>query len=151
MNKTFLLLSFFTFQLIAYTQVSGDESFTHEKAAFTKLENENYTEAIIEFSKSIKLANPEKSYHILELYHCRAHCKNMLAKYQNAINDYDTIISLSEQWNFIQDDIYSSAFYYKGLCELFLDRNEQACKNLRIASELGYSKANEMINVYCDN
>jgi len=149
MNKIFLFIVFVAFRLITYAQIFDDESFAHEKAAFIKFENENYTEAIVEFSKSIKLANPERNYHVLELYHCRAHCKNMLAKYETAIIDYDTIISLSEQWNFIKDDIYSSAFYYKGCCELLLERKVKACKSWIIASEFGYTEANEMIKVYC--
>ena len=150
MRHIILLILCSSFWLITSAQIL-DESYKHKSIGLEKLESKDYSAAIVEFSKSIELCKPEYKYDMLETYHLRAHCKSMLEDYRGAITDYEKIIALCKEWDFKTDEVWSTAYYFKGLCEYQLSKTEDACRDWSQAGEMGYSKAYELIKQYCNN
>jgi tetratricopeptide (TPR) repeat protein len=61
--------------------------------------------------------------------------------FNDQISDFTKAIEL--------DPIFAEAYYYRGLAKLKLDSKDSGCLDLSKAGELGYSKAYEAIEKYC--
>ncbi len=128
---------------------SNDWQYYHDKGT-ENVSKSNCQEAIVNYSKSIELNNSGKYvFALAKTYHLRAHCKNELNDFRGAINDYNKIISLLESSEFKNQEIFSSAFYYRGICKFLISQSDEACKDWSRAGELGYSKAYKMISKNC--
>lgn len=64
-------------------------------------------------------------------------------------NDYSKIISLSENSALKHQEIYSSTFYFRGICRFLISQTDVACQDWSRSGELGYSKSYKMISVNC--
>ncbi|PIZ05359.1 MAG: hypothetical protein COY57_07720, partial [Flavobacteriales bacterium CG_4_10_14_0_8_um_filter_32_5] len=64
------------------------------------------------------------------------------SKYIEAIEDFSSAI--------YADATFAEAFLNRGLILLILNNNEQACKDLSSAGELGIPSVYQLINRYCN-
>lgn len=152
MSKTYakkiaVLALFLFISVNSFSQVDNWEYYNTK--GIEKLTAEDYAGAIPDFSKSIELNKKTNIYMLAETYHLRAYCKNSLTDYRGAINDYNNIISLLENTPLKTSDLYSTAFYYRGICKYLLNKSEEACNDWSISGELGYSKSYQMIKQNC--
>lgn len=92
---------------------------------------DKYKKLLSEFDEYI-LKFPDK----FEGYYDRANLNFDYGLYEIAIDDYNKVISIKE---------YPVAFYNRGLCYFKLGQEENACKDIRKAIELGYEKAKEAL------
>jgi tetratricopeptide (TPR) repeat protein len=65
-----------------------------------------------------------------------------LKKYNEAVSEYTKAIKINNN--------FPSAYYNRGLVEIFLGLKEDGCLDLKKAAELGEKEANKMIQKYCD-
>ncbi len=64
-----------------------------------------------------------------------------LENYQNAIMDFDKVISLKPESEY--------AFYHRGLCKIQIGWDDQACKDLDAAVKLGCPEAVQAFQEFC--
>lgn len=149
--KILYILIFILISFNANCQENLDVNYTYKSNGLAKIVKKDYAGAIVDFTQYINRSQPLKyKYAYLETIHLRAHCKSMLEDFRGAIIDYELIISKCHQLNFINSEIYSSAYYYMGICKYSLRRADEACKDLSKAGELGYSKSYAMIKEVCN-
>ena len=65
-----------------------------------------------------------------------------LKQYDKAISDFNKAIELEPE--------YQQAYFNRGLAKYFSGNKEAACADWQIAKEKGYSKAANVISVYCE-
>ena len=93
---------------------------------------------INDFDKCIEL-NPNFAY----AYFNRAYLKFQKENYIGAIEDYSEVINISPS--------FAESYLNRALILLILDNNEQACKDLSKAGELGIIQGYSLISKYCNN
>ncbi len=143
------LISIVPFNAIA--QIDNEDIYIHKSNGLSMIDQKDYKGAILEFTKYIKKSEPVKyKYAYLETLHLRAHCKSMLEDFRGSIMDYELIISKCKELDYMKNDVYSSAFYYMGICKYYLRRVDEACLVFSKAGELGYSKSYDLIKEYCN-
>jgi len=99
---------------------------------------QNYSGAISDYSTAIKL-NPNFE----DAYYNRGNVKaKKLNDFKGAIADYDKVIGLNPNDR--------EAFGNRGLSKIKLGQKEAGCSDLNKANELGYSKAPQLIEKYCN-
>jgi len=102
-------------------------------------ENSNYSMDMVinDYDKCLK-ENPNFGY----AYFNRANLKCQKEDYIGAIEDYGNAINVSST--------FSEAYLNRALILLILDNNEQACKDLSKAGELGNINVYDIIGKYCN-
>jgi tetratricopeptide (TPR) repeat protein len=100
--------------------------------------NKNSLDLVIKnYNKCIEL-NPNYAY----AYFNRAYIKFQKEDYIGAIEDYSEVINKSPS--------FAEAYLNRALILLIIENNEQACKDLSKAGELGIVKGYSLISKYCN-
>ena len=102
-----------------------------------KGKQENHREAIIDFSKAIKL-NPN----VEDYYFYRGDSKSELEDHRGAIVDFNKAIKL--------DAGFKRAYLYRGYAKCELGRRDQGCLDFSKAGELGSKTAYTAIRKLCN-
>ena len=92
--------------------------------------------AMVDFKSSINLDR-----NLLRNYVHLGNAYQSLKNYQEAINYYQLYLTLNG------DD--ARVYYNKGIAELNAEKNEEACKSLKKALELGEGKARKVVSSVC--
>ena len=96
-----------------------------------------YELAIKDYAKAIEL-NPTS----VEYYFFRGEAKMFLYEYLSATEDYSSVIELEPN--------NGNAYYNRGICYAQLELKENACNDFNQAGDLGFFKAYEVIQQYCE-
>ena len=112
------------------------ESFA--RRADTKHKLEDYLGAILDYTKAIEL-NSKDSY----LFCVRGQAKLRLKDYRGAIIDYNEAIRLNPK--------YDIAYMNRAKAYFNLQQKDKACIDFSRAGELGYEKAYDYIQKYCND
>lgn len=108
---------------------------SYNNLAFLLSENQRMEEAIFYYSKALKYKPTQY------LFQRRATCYTILKKYAEALQDYSATIRINPQ--------LSEAFFNRGVCYFYLQKNDSACVDWKKASAMGYEKANSLLGSYC--
>ncbi len=98
--------------------------------------NKDYLNAIYDYTTVIYLNDEYK-----EAFLLRAGARKLTKDYTGALSDYTKAIDV--------DDEYLEAYYRRGILELELSKKVDGCQDLKMASDLGYEKADAIIKKYC--
>lgn len=123
--------------------------------ALAKLKLEDYNGVIGDCNKALIWKNPEKSpencepyftsfsleYDVLDIYPIRAYAYARLAKYTNALADYNIAIKNNKE--------NAECYFFRGITKLNLNQYLSACQDFSKAGEYGYEKAYDYIRDYC--
>ena len=72
----------------------------------------------------------------------RGNVKARMGAYNDAVQDYDKALELEER--------LGEAHFNRALLLIYLKRNEEACKDLSRAGELGIRNSYNLIKRYCE-
>jgi len=103
-----------------------------------QLDKKNYTEALAQFDKAVKMDSANG-----EAYSGRGMAKYHLKDLKGAIDDYDNAISLIPNFGEVYD--------LRGIAKADLGDKVGACKDWNTAFEMGFNKAFDLIEKYCDD
>jgi clan AA aspartic protease (TIGR02281 family) len=119
--------------------LSLDSSFflVYKKIAICNSRLQNYKDAILNFSISLKYFDQDK-----ETYFLRGRAKYEIGKNIEAFEDYNRALNF--------DSKYDIALFNRGLVNYKLNKKEQACFDWSLALELGMKKAAELIKENCE-
>ena len=129
----FLLIRMF---IIIAVLLSTPHSEVHKEGLITGHKG-NWEEAITHFDKAIEIRP-----HHEKAYTSRAFAKYKLGDYHGAINDSKIAIG--------KYPFYGESYAVLGMAELNSGQRKDGCNDLNQALELGYIKAKEYINQYCN-
>jgi len=129
----FLLIRMFIVIVVLLATPHGD---IHKKGLITGHKGDWET-AITHFDKVIEMRP-----HHEKAYTTRAFAKSQLGDHQGAIEDSKIAI---EKYPF-----YGESYAVLGMAEINSGQKEDGCKDLNQALDLGYEKAKEYINKYCN-
>lgn len=115
-----------------YSQTAVD--YYNEGVAKEKLSD--HIGAIAEYNKAIEI-NPK----FADAYYGRAASKIELRDHRGAIADYTKTIELNPK--------HARAYCGRGMAKIIIDQKESGCLDLSKSGELGYSKAYEIIQKFC--
>lgn len=134
MKYKFSCVLFIFFLLCAriYSQ-TAEEYFNSGSAKYLR---GDYTGAIMDFSKAIQI-NPN----LAQAYYNRGLAKMKLNDLQGAIEDYTKAIQINPN--------FAGAYVGRGLAKYALGDTNGACMDLKMAAKLGFSLANDLIEIYC--
>lgn len=122
-----------------------DRGYTNEKLG-------NLREAIYDFNKCVQIMRQYYPGFVTQVTVttslAKAHIKFELEDYSGAIADFTTYLNLMKEWH--PNDIYEYELFYRGLAKLNLGDKNGACLDFSKAGEGGYSRAYNLIQVYCN-
>ena len=150
--------------------VDGQNLLAFFNAGLEKFKQQNYKEAIVQFSKVIEsdpanfhsyfnrglskyrlkeyigaIKDFNKSIKIdpksFEAYKNRADAKTYIQDLTGSIKDYDKSIELNPK--------FKDAYKNRGMVKLMLKQDDAACLDLQKASELGDTEVSDLIKQYC--
>jgi tetratricopeptide (TPR) repeat protein len=101
-----------------------------------KANQQHYKEAIVDFTTAIEI-NPEYA----DAYYYRGLAKANQQHYNEAIADYTTAIEINPE--------FALAYCNRGVAKIALGQKDSGCLDLSKTLELGFAKANEIIEEYC--
>jgi tetratricopeptide (TPR) repeat protein len=104
----------------------------------TKARLKDYRGAIMDYNKVIEIDSDDCEAHIN-----RGAAKSQLKDFNGAIIDYNKAIRLNPK--------KGMAYYNRGLDKIAMNQNDSGCSDLSKAGELGFYKAYEAIQKYCNN
>lgn len=96
----------------------------------------DYTGAFEDFDQAFETEKNNSEFYLL-----RGICKSLTQEYMASIAELNKALEL--------DNSLVKAYYFRALAELNLKQKEAACGDLQKAKNLGYSKADELIQKYC--
>lgn len=114
----------------------------HVDRGIAKFKLKLYADAVLDYTQELKVDSS-----VLLAYYYRSESKVYLKDMLGAISDLDTYI---EKVRISKLDIdLSNTFFNRGLLKIQINKLESGCLDLSKAGELGYSKAYEYFQKYC--
>ncbi len=104
---------------------------------------EDYKGAITDYTSAIELDTACKF--CVRLYGLRAHCKAKIRDYVGALEDYTKNLQLNSSPSLETGEVYCN----RGIVKLNMDNIKGACEDLRLASNMGYMRAFDLIKEHC--
>lgn len=115
---------------------------TYGRRGWAKFHIQDFPGAIDDFSRAIEGALSNAQY-----YNGRGQAKYSLGYYDEAIADFTRVI---RQWS--ADRIHKrTAWFWRGLSKARSGHTASACRDFQKAYSLGYGKAAELIDIYCND
>ena len=133
MKKIITLLT----ALFLVSNVYGQTSKEYFNRAVAKYNLLDYEGAIADYTKAIEL-NPNYA----EVFFNRGMCKAFLQDFRGAIADCTKAIELNPN--------YAEAYFNRGVSKNFLGQKDSGCLDFSKAGELGFAKAYESIQMFCN-
>ena len=121
-----------------------------QDVAFYSMEQKDYKNAIIYYSKLIKVKKNTNNVGFVDFdYQTRGKAKFYLKDYVGAVKDFEEFKSITSLENTTIG--YTDNCFYLGKCYMKLNDRAKACDNLRIYAEnIGTDEAWEFIANYCN-
>jgi tetratricopeptide (TPR) repeat protein len=113
---------------------------TFGRRGWAKFHLQDCRGAIDDFSRAIEGDRDPSQY-----YNIRGQAKYYLHDYEGAINDFTRVI---RSW-YGERSQRGKAFFWRGLVKIDTGQRNSGCLDLRKAGKLGYAKALEMVEIYC--
>lgn len=133
MKYSFPVFVFLFAQFCAFSQSSSK---TAMDKALQKIEMENYTGAINDLNKVIQTDSLNAT-----AFFKRGYCHAMLQEHKDALIDFNRAIFMNAN----EGEWYSE----RGIAKMNLRDMEGSCKDWKIASKMGFTPANDLIDEYC--
>ncbi len=113
---------------------------TYGRRGWTRYRLQDLRGAIADFNMAL-LGSGD----IFQYYVIRGQANYFLHNYPEALDDFNRVIRLLNG----SREERGAAYFWKGLIEINEGQKENGCTDLRKAGKLGFAKANEVIELYC--
>jgi len=113
---------------------------TYGRRGWAKFYLQDSRGAIDDFTKAIEGGRNDAQY-----YNIRGRIKYNLQDYEGAMDDFNRVIKFRAG----DKEQRGIAYYWRGLVEIDLGQKENGCLDLRKSDKLGYAKAYDLIEIYC--
>jgi len=121
-------------------EINPEDYSTYGRRGWAKFYLQDCSGAIADFTRAIEGKLDNTPY-----YNIRGQAKYYLRDYTGAIADFDTVIKSWSAGKYQR----SKAFFWRGLVKIDSGQKESGCLDLSKAGKLGYTKAYELIEIYC--
>jgi len=121
-------------------EINPNDYNTYGRRGWAKFYLQDCKGAIADFTNAI-----EGCLYPTQYYNIRGQAKYYLQDYTGAIADFNEVIKF---WSGEKEQ-RSKAFFWRGLVKIDMGQKDSGCLDLSKAGKLGYSKAYEIIEIYC--
>ncbi|MDP4221825.1 MAG: tetratricopeptide repeat protein [Bacteroidota bacterium] len=113
---------------------------TYGRRGWVKYRLQDLHGAISDFTMALQGNKDNAQY-----YNIRGQANYFLHNYSSAVDDFNRVIKF---FNGSREE-RREAYFWRGLAEISSGQKENGCLDLRKAGKLGFAKANEVIELYC--
>ncbi len=121
-------------------KINPNDYNTYGRRGWAKYYLQDSRGAIDDFTKALEGGRNDAEY-----YNIRGEVKYYLRDYKGAMDDFNRVIKFRAG----NKEQRSKAFYWRGLIEIDLGQKDNGCLDLQKAGKLGFARAFELIEVYC--